>query len=121
MVLPRTSQGARNTTPTAVIRTTRPEADSQAMAPSDERHLDGAPEIDVDAGGDFRAGETGDATQASEEGLAWVPPMDPPVIPGDRGDPEIAAGFGTTAEDDPFDADHAGELLSPHGQVEELV
>src|SRR5206468_2929327 len=41
-------------------------------------------------------------------GLTWVPPIDPPVVP-DQDDPEglsVAAGFGTTAEDEPFDADH---------------
>jgi hypothetical protein len=69
----------------------------------------------------FRAGETDDAGEAAEEGLTWVAPTDPPVIPGERGDPRIAAGFGTTATDEPFDADHAGELLSPRDELEERV
>jgi hypothetical protein len=69
----------------------------------------------------FRDGETHDAREAAEEGLAWVPPMDPPVIPGERGDPEIATGFGTSAIDEPYDLDHEGEALSPYDDVEARV
>ncbi|HEY2915619.1 MAG TPA: BON domain-containing protein [Candidatus Limnocylindrales bacterium] len=61
-----------------------------------------------------RAGETDDPEEAAEEGLAWIPPTDPPVILGRDAAgaaAEVAAGFGTTAEDEPFDADHHGELL----------
>jgi hypothetical protein len=60
-----------------------------------------------------RSGETDDAYEASDEGLAWIPPTDPPVRAGDDGNPEIAAGFATSADDEPFDADHHGELLYP--------
>ena len=56
-----------------------------------------------------RAGETDDPYEAAEEGLAWIPPVDPPIRPGPNGDPEIAAGFGTTAVDEPFDFDHHDE------------
>ena len=35
---------------------------------------------------DLRAGETDDALVAIEEGLTWIPPTDPPVVPSD--DPE---------------------------------
>lgn len=59
-----------------------------------------------------RAGETENPDVAAEEGLAWIPPSDPPVIPSDApGGAEVAAGFGTTAEDEPFDVDHHGEAL----------
>jgi hypothetical protein len=53
-----------------------------------------------------RAGETDDAFEAAEEGLTWIPPVDPPIRTGDLGQPEVAAGFGTTAHDEPFDLDH---------------
>ena len=56
-------------------------------------------------------GETEDPIEAAEEGLAWIPPVDPPVRPGADGEPEIAAGFGVTAEDEPFDIDHHDEAL----------
>ncbi len=57
-----------------------------------------------------RAGETDNPHEAAEEGLTWIPPTDPPTRPDPNGfGPEVAAGFGTTAEDEPFDADHHGE------------
>jgi BON domain-containing protein len=59
--------------------------------------------------------------EAAEEGLTYVPPVDPPVRPGESWGPDVAAGFGTTAEDDPFDADHHGELLSQRDEVTDRV
>ncbi len=60
-----------------------------------------------------RAGETDNPDEAAEEGLAWIPPTDPPVRPSREAfGPEVAAGFGSSAADEPFDADHHGELLS---------
>jgi len=35
--------------------------------------------------------------------------VDPPLRVGAQGEPEIAAGFGVTAEDEPFDLDHHDE------------
>jgi hypothetical protein len=55
---------------------------------------------------EMRAGETADPGEAAEEGLTWVPPIDPPVAAGDGGQIEIAAGFGSTADEEPFDSDH---------------
>jgi hypothetical protein len=55
---------------------------------------------------ELRDGETDDAGEAAEEGLTWVPPVDPPVVTADDGQIEVAAGFGATADDEPFDADH---------------
>jgi hypothetical protein len=58
-----------------------------------------------------RSGETDDPAEAAEEGLSWIPPTDPPVSPGGREGPEIAAGFGMTSIDEPFDSDHHGRAL----------
>ena len=70
---------------------------------------------------ELRADETADPNVAAEEGLAWVPPTDPPVIPGERGDPEIAAGFGATSDMEPFDADHhASAELSDDERTERV-
>jgi hypothetical protein len=69
---------------------------------------------------ELRAGETDDPNEAAEEGFTWVPPMDPPLRAGDGG-PEVAAGFGMTAQDEPFDADHHSEALSPLDEVETRV
>jgi hypothetical protein len=67
---------------------------------------------------DLREGETSDPELAAEEGLAYVPPTDPPVIPADNeGGIEIAAGFGATSLDEPYDEDHAGELLMSEDEM----
>lgn len=66
---------------------------------------------------ELRAEETDDPNEAAEEGLTWVPPTDPPVIAGPDGNPEIAAGFGTTSLDEPFDADHHDEAMWGEDEV----
>lgn len=68
---------------------------------------------------ELRAGETDDPGVAAEEGLTWIPPSDPPVVPGDRDDPDprVAAGFGTTARDEPFDADHHSASLTNEDEM----
>jgi hypothetical protein len=75
--------------------------------------------LEVLASGELRSGETYDPDVATEEGLAWVPPTDPPVI----ADPEeedgivVAAGIGTSALDDPYDDDHRSEDLTAEGDL----
>jgi hypothetical protein len=71
---------------------------------------------------ELRTGETDDPDEAAEEGLTYVPPTDPPIIAGDDGRPEIAAGFSTSSVDDePFDADHHSEALPADDEVSERV
>jgi hypothetical protein len=68
---------------------------------------------------ELRGGETNDPNVAAEEGDTWVPPTDPPVVP-DHADPQgarVAAGFGQTAMDEPYDADHHGDLLPDEDEV----
>ena len=72
---------------------------------------------------ELREGETADPNVAAEEGMTWVPPIDPPVVP-DPDDPEgiqVAAGFGTEANVEPFDADHHSELLTAEGELEARI
>jgi hypothetical protein len=67
---------------------------------------------------ELRDGETDDPNVAAEEGLTYVPPTDPPVIPtDDRQGLEVAAGFGSTSLDEPFDADHHDELLYAEDEI----
>jgi len=66
---------------------------------------------------ELRAEETDDPAEATEEGLTWVPPTDPPVLAGRDGDLKIAAGFGTTSLDEPFDADHHDESMWGEDEV----
>ena len=54
---------------------------------------------------ELRDGETDDAEVASQEGLIYLAPVDPPVV-SDPNDPQgarIAAGFGATADVEPYD------------------
>jgi hypothetical protein len=72
---------------------------------------------------ELREGETSDATEATEEGLTWVPPTDPPVVP-DFDDPQgvkVAAGFGVSADDEPFDSSHRAELLTAEDDTDARV
>ena len=97
------------------------QGDLEARPPDgDQPDDDPAENLELLVEGELRAGETDDPNEAAEEGLTWVPPIDPPLRVGDDG-PEVAAGFGTTATDEPFDADHRAEALSPHDDVEGRV
>jgi hypothetical protein len=71
---------------------------------------------------DLRSDETSDPEVAAEEGLTWVPPTDPPVVPSS--DPQgavVAAGFGSSALDEPYDADHHDSPLSGEDEMSDRV
>ena len=56
---------------------------------------------------ELREGETDNPDVAAEEGYTWVPPSDPPIVPSDDPqDAQVAAGFGSSSMDEPFDVDH---------------
>jgi len=63
---------------------------------------------------DLREGETDDPDVATEEGLTYVPPSDPPFHV-DADDPdgiEVAAGpAASSALDEPYDPDHVSDAL----------
>jgi hypothetical protein len=70
----------------------------------------------------LRDGETDDPEVAAQEGLAWVPPIDPPVVATPwSGDPVVAAGTGVSALDETYDEDSAGVLLSEEGDLNERI
>ena len=71
---------------------------------------------------ELRDGETDDPIVAIEEGLTYVPPSDPVVIPSD--DPEgiaVAAGFGTGSADETFDLDHRSSEQIDESDLNALV
>jgi BON domain len=82
-------------------------ADAEPIPSADE--IEGLGEI---SDGEVRVGETDDPVVAAEEALTWIPPTDPPLRVGADGEPEVAAGFGSTAEDEPFDLDHHAEPVT---------
>jgi hypothetical protein len=98
---------------------TRTELDAGYTIP--DREYAGGPEstlddLDLD---DLREGETDDPGVAVQEGLVYVPPIDPPVV----ADPEArdgivpAAGIGGSAESEPYDDDHRGTDLDPGSEL----
>jgi hypothetical protein len=70
----------------------------------------------------LREGETDDPEVAAEEGIPWVPPIDPPVVstPWDA-DPVVAAGTGVSAADEAYDEDSPGTLLLEEGELNERI
>jgi hypothetical protein len=55
---------------------------------------------------ELRDEETDDAFEASDEGLTYVPPIDPPIVPSNNLEGvEIASGFGVSSLDEPYDSD----------------
>ena len=67
---------------------------------------------------ELRAGETDDAMDAVEEGFTYIPPVDPPVVPGGGYDnAEVASGLGVSALDEPYDEDHHDDFISADDEV----
>jgi hypothetical protein len=68
---------------------------------------------------DLREGETDDPGVAAQEGLTYVPPIDPPVIADPEADDGIvpAAGIGVSAESEPYDESHRGTDLDPESEL----
>jgi hypothetical protein len=98
------------------------EGELEARPPdSDQPDEPDAENIESLVATELRDGETDDPGEAAEEGLTYVPPVDPPVVMGEGGMPEIAAGFGTTADDEPFDADHHDAAMYTEDERTERV
>jgi hypothetical protein len=95
------------------------EGDLEARtAGSDQPDRTAAESLEFLESTELRSGETANPDEAAEEGLTWVPPSDPPVVgTEDDGDPRIAAGFGSTADAEPFDADHHSTALPTEDEV----
>ncbi len=71
----------------------------------------------------MRDGETANPSVAAEEGMTWVPPIDPPTT-ASADDPqgaEIAAGFGASAVSEPYDQDHATEAVANEDELSARV
>lgn len=84
--------------------------------PDDTESLDMLTELEL------RADETDDAFTASDEGMTYVPPIDPPTVPSDSlEDAEIASGFGVSALDEPYDEDGGSTFLYADDQIKALV
>jgi BON domain len=87
-----------------------------ADRPEDPENLELLTELEL------RAEETDDPMEAVEEGLDYVPPIDPPVVPG-GGYPgaEVASGFGVSALDEEYDQDHHSAFTSSDDEISARV
>jgi len=73
---------------------------------------------------ELRAGETSDPLVASDEAATYVPPIDPPVIPGHAGslaNAEIASGLGVSALEEPYDEWHHSSFLPSDDEMSARV
>jgi hypothetical protein len=75
--------------------------------------------LDGLAAEELREGETDDPDVATEEGLTYVAPSDPPfhTDPDDPDGIEVAAGPAVSALSEPYDEDHPGELLTDEEEL----
>lgn len=72
---------------------------------------------------ELRDGETDDPVVATEEGLTYVPPSDPPFHP-DLSDPdriEVATGSAVSALSEPYDENHRSGLLTEEDDLTDRV
>jgi BON domain len=71
---------------------------------------------------ELRDGETDDVMEAVEEGMAYVPPSDPPTVPSDSYEgAEVASGLGNTSLEEPYDADHHSGFMPGDDEVSARV
>ena len=70
---------------------------------------------------ELRADETDDPMEATEEGFTYVPPIDPPVIPGGAANAEVASGLGLSALDEPYDEDHHEDFMTADDEMRARV
>jgi hypothetical protein len=92
---------------------TQTEVDRGEPAPDLEAIEGEVATLDGLAADELREGETDDPEVAAEEGLTYVPPSDPPFRsdPNDPDGIDFAAGAAVSALSEPYDEDHASELL----------
>ena len=84
--------------------------------PNDPENIEMLTELEL------RAEETDDPMEAVEEGFTYVPPIDPPIVPGaGQENAEIASGLGVSSLDEPYDEDHHDSFLDAEDEVSARV
>ncbi len=87
----------------------------------DEEQSDDTTDFETLTELELRDGETDDPMEAVEEGFTYVPPIDPPIVPGSIDNAEVASGLGLSALDEPYDADHHDSFLSEEDEMTDRV
>ncbi len=83
-----------------------------ADRPEDSENIEMLTELEL------RADETDDPMEAVEEGFTYIPPIDPPTVPGGGyQNAEVASGLGASALDEPYDEAHHDSVLSDDDEV----
>ena len=98
---------------------TQTELDRGESVPDRDSVVGLASTFDMLAAEELREGETDDPDVAAEEGLTYVPPIDPPTR-ADAEEPggiEVAAGAAVSALSEPYDDDHEADLLSSEPEL----
>lgn len=83
--------------------------------PGDHEHLELLTALEL------REGETDDVMVAVEEGLTYVPPTDPPTVPGGSTDAEVASGLGTSSLEEPYDENHHSSFMPDDDEISARV
>jgi hypothetical protein len=102
---------------------TRTELDQGDSLPAPAYAAEPVTSYDGGAIDGMREGETDDVGVAVQEGLTWVPPIDPPITPRpDTSDGvEVAAGLATSALDEPYNDSHRSSSLADGGELNERI
>lgn len=97
---------------------TRTDIDEGEQMADDEDRPEDTENIEMLTELELRAEETDDPMEAVEEGFTYVPPIDPPTVPGGGYEnAEIASGLGTSALDEAYDEDHHSGFLADDDEV----
>ena len=97
---------------------TRTDVDEGEQIAGDEDRPEDVENIEMLTELELRADETDDVMEAVEEGFTYIPPIDPPTVPGGGlQNAEIASGLGSSALDEPYDEDHHDSFLNADDEV----
>jgi hypothetical protein len=78
--------------------------------------------LDLLAERENRDGETEDAFKAAEEGMTYIPPVDPPTVPSDDYEAaRVASGLSATVFGEPYDADHHRQTVPGSDELAERI
>lgn len=89
------------------------EGESGASLENDGQTGEDIDSLDMLTQQELRAGETDDVLIAIEEGYTYVPPIDPPTMPDERGGydgAQVANGFAVSSLDEPYTQDTDSEF-----------
>lgn len=101
---------------------TRTNVDEGELIAEDDDRPEDTENIEMLTELELRAEETDDPMEAVEEGMTYVPPIDPPTVPGGGYDgAEIASGLGVSALDEEYDEDHHSDFLNSDDEVSSRV